>query len=146
LIESALPTSVQSMIERKIDLVSEEDRRLLGAAAVQGWEFDSALLAAVLAIPPEHIEERLAALDNMQALVRPLGERELPDGAINIRYRFVHTLYQEAFARQLTASRRVRLSLEVGQALERAYGSDSRAVISKLAYLFEQARDFERAT
>src|SRR5204863_8352877 len=62
-IERTLPTSVQSMIERKMDFVSAEDRPLLVAAAVQGWEFDSALLARVLEMSPEHIEERLGVLD-----------------------------------------------------------------------------------
>src|SRR5262249_47783073 len=43
-----LPDSVRSMIRRKLDRLSDEDRRLLAAASVQGVEFDSALTADAL--------------------------------------------------------------------------------------------------
>ena len=47
-IERELPESVRGMIERKIAQLSEEDRTLLTAASVQGYEFDSAVVAQAL--------------------------------------------------------------------------------------------------
>ena len=44
-----LPESVKGMIARKIERVDEADRRLLLAASVEGYEFDSAILAEALA-------------------------------------------------------------------------------------------------
>ena len=38
-----LPESVRGMIQRKIDLLTEADRKLLVAASVQGYEFDGAV-------------------------------------------------------------------------------------------------------
>src|SRR5262249_31088643 len=43
-----LPASVRSLIQKKIAQPGEADRRLLAAASVQGYEFDSAVVARVL--------------------------------------------------------------------------------------------------
>ncbi len=43
-----LPESVRSLIQRKMDALEDTDRRLLAAASVQGMDFDSAILAAVV--------------------------------------------------------------------------------------------------
>src|SRR5262249_41080723 len=56
-LERELPESVRSMIERKIAQLSEEDRRLLVAASVQGSEFESAVLARALALDAADVEE-----------------------------------------------------------------------------------------
>src|SRR5437867_6944865 len=50
--EMELPESVRSMIQRKIDLVGEEDRHFLEAASLQGYEFDSAVLTKILDMDP----------------------------------------------------------------------------------------------
>ena len=42
-IARSLPESVRSMIQRKIDGLEEDDRRLLLTASVQGYEFDAAV-------------------------------------------------------------------------------------------------------
>src|SRR5262249_32136681 len=42
-VQRELPESVRGMIQRKIDQLGEDDRRLLIAASVQGYEFDSAV-------------------------------------------------------------------------------------------------------
>src|SRR4029434_4546437 len=44
-IETDLPESVRSMIERKIAQLGDEERRLLVAASAQGYSFDSAVVA-----------------------------------------------------------------------------------------------------
>src|SRR5712692_998272 len=54
-----LPLSVRSMIRRKIERLSTDERRLLNVASVQGYEFDSAVLATALAMDPAEIEETL---------------------------------------------------------------------------------------
>src|SRR5262249_17057940 len=47
-IEQELPESIRSMIQRKLDQLGEEDRRLLATAAIQGYEFDTAVCARSL--------------------------------------------------------------------------------------------------
>ena len=144
-IERELPESVRAMIERKIGQLDEGDRTLLTAASVQGHLFDSAIAAQVLGLPADEVEERLEKLERVHAFVTLTGETELPDRALNLRYRFVHALYQNALYASLPATRRARLSRQVAQAIERAHGEDSPGVAHELAVLFEAAREFGRS-
>lgn len=142
-----LPESVRGMIERKIAQLSEEDRRLLVAASVQGYEFDSAIVAKALELDPADVEERLEGLERVYALVRFVTETEFPIGRVlTLRYRFVHVLYQNALYASLRPTRRAQLSATVAEALLACYGKQSKTVASELAFLFETARDWARAT
>lgn len=144
-IERDLPESVRGMIERKIAQLGEEDRRLLVAASVQGYEFDSAIVAKALKLDPADVEERLEALERVYALVRLVNEREFPGRVLTLRYRFVHVLYQNALYASLRPTRRSQLSATVAEALLDCYGKQSATVASELAFLFEAARDWSRA-
>jgi predicted ATPase len=145
-IERELPESVRGMIERKIAQLSEEDRRLLVAASVQGYEFDSAIVAKALELDPADVEERLEELERVYALVRLVNEREFPGRVLTLRYRFVHVLYQNSLYASLRPTRRAQLSATVAEALLGCYGKQSATVASELAFLFEAARDWSRAS
>ena len=140
-----LPESVRGMIQRKIDQLSEDDRRLLEKASVQGYEFDSAVVAKVLGRDAADVEEHLAELDRVHAFVRVVREQEFPDRTLTLRYRFVHVLYQNALYASLVPTRRATLSAAVAQALLGYYGDKSGDVAGELALLLEAARDFSRA-
>jgi len=144
-IQQELPESVRSMIQRKIDQLSEADRRLLMAASVQGCEFDAAVVAKALALDAAEIEERLTGLERVHAFVRRLQEREFPDATLTLRYRFMHVLYQNALYAALTPARKGSLSIAVAEALLGYYGEQSATVAAELALLFEAGRDFARA-
>lgn len=143
--DKELPQSVRSMIQRKIDQLDPEDVRLLVAASVQGYEFDSTVVAEALKIDAEETEERLEALNRIHYFVRPLGEKELPDRTLTLRYRFVHVLYQNALYGTLLPTRRASLSASVAEALRSHFRDQEAAVASRLAVLYEAGRDFERA-
>jgi predicted ATPase len=140
-----LPESVRGMIQRKIDQLGEDDRRSLVAASVQGYEFDSAVVARVLDRDAAEVEERLDELDRVHAFVRMVREQEFPDRTLTLRYRFVHVLYQNALYASLGPTRRASLSAAVTQALLGYYGEKSASVAAELALLLEAARDFSRA-
>jgi predicted ATPase len=144
-IERELPESVRSMIVRKIERLSETDRKLVVAASVQGHEFDSAVVSEALGIDPGDVEERLEALDRVHVFVRTFGEQEFPDRTLTMRYRFVHVLYQNVLYASLQPTRRASLSGKVAAALARHHGTDSPAVAAQLAVLYEAARDFPNA-
>jgi hypothetical protein len=116
------------------------------AAAVQGQEFDSTVVAKALQMDPAEVEERLETLDHTQGFVRLIGDRELPDLTLTLRYSFVHVLYQNALQSALTATRKSALSLAVAQTLLDTYRHRSDEVASQLALLFEAGRDFGRAS
>jgi hypothetical protein len=69
-VRQALPESIRGMIQKKIDQLSDEDRRLLVAASVQGYEFDSAVVSKVLTIDAADVEDRLELLDRIHSFVR----------------------------------------------------------------------------
>ena len=140
-----LPESVRGMIQRKIDQLGEDDRRLLVAASVQGHEFDSAVVARVLERDAAEVEERLDELDRVHAFVRMVREHEFPDRTLTPRYRFVHALYQNALYASLRPMRRALLSAAMAQALLGYYGEKSGDVAAELALLLEAARDFAPA-
>jgi predicted ATPase len=144
-IERDLPESVKGMIERKIAQLGEEDHKLLVAASVQGYEFDSAVVAEVLKIEADQVEERLEKLDRVYAFVRLVSEKEFPNSTLTLQYRFVHVLYQNALYGSLRATRRVTLNREVAHSLEGFYDKQRASVASELAVLWEAARDRERA-
>jgi predicted ATPase len=144
-IERELPESVRGMIERKVAQLSEEDRRLLVAASVQGYEFDSAVVAEVSRLGEDEVEERLEKLERVYAFVRLVGEEEFPNRTVALRYRFVHALYQNALYAGLRTTRRATMSAAVAQSLLGFYGDQCGIVAAELAALFEAARDCAHA-
>jgi len=144
-IGAELPESVRAMIDRKIAQLSEDDRALLAAASVQGYEFDSAVIERVLADHPADIDERLEAVDRKHRFITLVDERELPDGTLSSRYRFVHVLYQNALFGQLRPKRRVTLSAAVAGALTQSHGPRDVEIATELAALYEAARNNLRA-
>ncbi|HEY7411790.1 MAG TPA: protein kinase, partial [Vicinamibacteria bacterium] len=143
--EKEIPASILSMIQLKINRLSEDDRRLLVTASVQGAQFDSAVVARALARDPADVEERLQELETLHGFVQMVGEQEFPDRTLTVRYRFVHVFYQNALFASLAPSRRVALSATVAGALVGFAGDTMPALAADLAVLFETARDFARA-
>lgn len=142
---SDLPESVRGMIARKIDRVDEQARRLLLAAAVQGQEFDSTVLAEALEMDPADVEDQLEVLERVHVFVQRGEEHEYPDRSLTLRYRFVHVLYQNALYGALQPTRRASLSARTARALAAHHGTDIAPVAGQLAFLWEAARDFRQA-
>jgi tetratricopeptide (TPR) repeat protein len=140
-----IPESMRSMVERKIGQLELADRNLLAAASVQGHSFDSAIVAQALRVETSDIEDRLEALDRIHGFVRRAGEREFPGGHVSGRYRFVHVLYQNSLFASLPVSRRISLSRSVGEALLSLTGNSAPLVAAELGFLFETARELDRA-
>jgi predicted ATPase len=144
-IERELPESVRGMIERKIGQLSEEDRKLLTAASVQGYEFDSVVMGRVLKLDADEVEERLEKLERVFAFVKLESESEFPNRTLTLKYRFVHVLYQNALYAGLRTTRKATLSRNVAEALEGCYAERKASVANELALLWEAARDYARA-
>ncbi len=144
-LERELPESVRGMIERKIAQLEPEDRKLLTAASVQGYEFDSAVVEQVLSLEADEVEERLEKLERVFAFVKLTDETEFPNRTLTLRYRFVHVLYQNMLYVSLRATRRATLSREVARTLEGCHGEQRASVANELAALWEAAREYARA-
>ncbi|SPF37496.1 exported hypothetical protein [Candidatus Sulfopaludibacter sp. SbA4] len=145
-IRQLIPVGIRSMIRLKVQKTGEEDRMILLTAAVQGLQFDSAVVARVLSRDPAEVEERLQALDAEHDFVRAVGEREFSDGTLSVRYRFIHLFYQHALYKSLVPSRRAGLCLETARCLAGLTGAGAREIASDLAVLFEAGRDMANAS
>ena len=145
-LERELPESMRSMVQRKIGQLTEDDSQLLVAASVQGHSFDSSVISAALERDPAAVEERLDELERVYTFVFRRDEYEYPDGTLTTRYRFVHVLYQNALYASLSVSRKVQLSKAVGEALLKAQKGVPGPVAAELGFLFETAREADRAS
>jgi adenylate cyclase len=144
-IERDLPQSIVGMVQRKIDVLSDVDRKLLSAASIQGFEFDSPVVARTLAIDLADTEERLYNLHRVHGIVQPLAEKELPQGTIAVRYRFVHFLYYGALYNAIQPARKASWSGVAASALLYYYEGHVAEIASQVGFLFESARDFLQA-
>lgn len=144
-LEGETPASVRGMIERKMQALMEEERRLLAIAAVQGESFDSSTLAEAAEMDELELEERLDKLNRVHGLIATTGEIEFPDGSFGVRYRFVHVLYHDALYGMLTAKRKSLLHGKIGEVLARRFGSRAAQMAAELALHFERARQPGRA-
>jgi tetratricopeptide (TPR) repeat protein len=139
------PESVRSLIRRKVESLAEEDRRALQYASVEGEEFTSTVLAALLDADELELEERLDRLARVYRLIETRGEEELPDGRVATRYRFTHVLYQNLLYEDLVSKRRAALHRQAGERLAKHYKDQSPRIATQLALHFERGRDFHRA-
>jgi serine/threonine protein kinase/predicted ATPase len=140
-----LPASIRSMIQRKIDALSDEDRKVLVAASVQGVHIDTAVVARALDRDPSELEEQLDRLDRLHDFVRLVGDQPLPDRTPSSQYRFVHSLYQNSLFESLRPVRRAALSGLIARALAEFHKSDTAPIATELAFLFDTAQDHASA-
>jgi predicted ATPase len=140
-----VPASVQSMIRKQLEAVTDADRQVLQFASVEGIEFTSTVLVAVLRVDELELEERLDALDRVHRLIQTIGNEELPDGSLATRYRFAHALYQNTLYEDLLTKRRILLHRQAGETLARCYRGQTARIAAVLAAHFESGREFAKA-
>ena len=122
-VAAALPASVQSILNARVDRLSPKDRALLQAASVIGRRFDSELLA--VAAEETDIDDRLAAMQALD-LVRTDG------GSTD--YVFKHALVRDALYESLLTERRQGLHARIAEEIEHRSGNRLAEVAEILAY------------
>ncbi len=140
-----VPSSMRSVIEKKVSLLDEHQRQVLLYASIEGEEFTSSVLAALLETSDLELEDQLHTIQNLHRLIRMESEQELPDGSLATRYRFTHALYQNYLYDQLLNKRRALLHRRAGETLESIYGGQASQIAGVLASHFERGRDFSKA-
>lgn len=143
-IRRIFPAGAHAMIGKKLADLAEADRGILLCGAVQGMQFDSAVVAQVLARDPVWVEERLSVLERVHRLVGVVGEQDQPGVPLSMRYRFAHVYYQNALYALLTPSRRAADSLAVARAVACLFGERG-GKAAELAVLYESGRDYGNA-
>jgi hypothetical protein len=110
--ELGIPEGVREVVGRRLARLSRDTNHVLRVASVVGTEFEVAVLQEA-----EHLgeEELLSALEEA-------GRARLIVDAPGNRYRFAHSLVRHTLYESLSAARRVRLHLHVGEAIETVHG------------------------
>ncbi|MCU0728123.1 MAG: protein kinase [Planctomycetes bacterium] len=86
-----VPSTVTGLVEARLRDLGREDRAILDAASVEGYEFDGRLVAKVLGRPVVSVLQTLAEIERRSGLVRSAGRR----------LRFDHHQVQEVIYAQL---------------------------------------------
>ncbi len=144
-VHSFIPTSVRGMVERKICRLTDEQRRLLEAGSTEGSEFHTSVVAGVLGLSTAAVERQLQELDRVHRLVEFSDDVTCPDGTFTSRYQFVHALYQNSVYGGLGPVQQANLSGAAAAVLEQSHAGRAREIASKLASMFEAARDWAKA-
>jgi predicted ATPase len=144
-IDSGIPENVRQLIERQVDRLSPDERRVLEGASVVGMECSAVAIGAGLEEAVEWVDELCEALVRRHQFLLPARLVELPDGTITTRYKFSHILYLEVLYRLIPAMRRGQMHRRVGHSGEAIYGSRVSEIAAELAMHFEQGKDGPRA-
>jgi DNA-binding SARP family transcriptional activator/tetratricopeptide (TPR) repeat protein len=121
-----IPAGAREVISRRLGTLSEESQGVLVLASVLGREFS---LDALAQVGPASEGDLLRALDEA------IEERVVIDvPGTRGRLRFSHALIRDALYDALPAGRRMRLHLEVAEALETLHARDLDAHLAELAH------------
>jgi tetratricopeptide (TPR) repeat protein len=143
--EIVAPESILPMIERQIDRLNDDERRVLETASVAGVEFSASVVAAADDADVAQIEELCKGLERRNHFLSAAGRDRRPDGMGAADYRFIHALYQNVFYERMSRARRRLLHQQIAERKESAYGSRAVEIAAELAMHFEEGGDWRRA-
>ena len=127
--EGEIPRSLSETVSRRVGRLPRDVADLLRVAALEGLDFDLRVTARAAG------RDELAVLESLEGAVRAgLVEEPAPN-----RYRFAHALVRAALREELSRSRRVRLHLAVGEAIEAVFGDHLDEHVPALAYHYFEA-------
>lgn len=144
-VEVGVPRSVMEMIERQLDQLSEDEKRMLEVASAAGIEFSSPAVEAALEDNRIAIEARCYELARRGQFIQERGVEELPNGESVVRYGFIHALYQNVLYDRLSTAKRGQMHQRIGERGEEIYGERVTEIAPELAMHFERSRDYKRA-
>ena len=132
-----VPTTVQSIIQSRVDRIDEEPRRALQSAAVIGRVFSRRLLETMVGAELD-LDRALWQLEqhDLVYLDRVLPEEE---------YSFKHVFTRDTVYKSLLRKRRGALHLAAARAIEELYADRLEEHVERLAYHFERTDDAARA-
>jgi DNA-binding winged helix-turn-helix (wHTH) protein/predicted ATPase len=145
-VTAGVPESLRQMIEKQLERLPPEPRRMLEVAGVAGVDFSTAAVAAGLGETAERVEEWCEELAGQGQFLSQRGVETLADGTATGRYGFIHGLYQQVLYERLGAARRARLHQRIGEWAEGAFSArPGGPAAAELAMHFERGQNYPRA-
>jgi predicted ATPase len=140
-----IPDNLRSFIERQLDSLAFDDRRLLEACSVAGARFFAGTVAAGLDRDPVETEEHCEALCRLGRFLQRWAAPERSGATVPRQYEFRHALYRDILYDGASPKRRTDLHRAIGLEMERSVGPNTPDLAAELALHFEQGRDPLRA-
>jgi DNA-binding SARP family transcriptional activator/tetratricopeptide (TPR) repeat protein len=128
-----VPEGVKDVVGRRLARLGEHANHVLAIAAVVGRRFGVDVLEL---LSGRDEEELIGALEDALAADLIAEEPGAPG-----RFAFTHALVRETVYEALSRTRRVRLHVRVGRALEELHGADVAPYLGELAHHFVAAAD-----
>jgi tetratricopeptide (TPR) repeat protein len=144
-VSEGIPDTLRQLIERQVERLSDEDKRVLEVASVAGVEFTVAEAAAGLQGNVEALESQYEGLAQTGQFLRAEGVAEWPDGTLSGRYSFLHAVYHEVVSDRVGEARRIQWHRRIAERKEAAYGERKREIAAELAVHFERGREHAKA-
>ncbi len=133
--DMTVPTTIQEVIQARVDSLPPEAKEVLQTASVIEREFDFQLIKQVLGFPEPKLLTYLSLLKDFELLY----ERGIfPDS----NYIFKHALTREVIYDSILTDRRKKLHEEIGQALETLYRDRLEEYFGLLSQHFIKSENF----
>lgn len=144
-VELGVPENIRYLIEKQIERLDNEERRVLEGASIVGMDCSAVAISAGLDEDIVKVEEVCDRLARHHQFLLPAYLAKLPDGTITPRYRFMHVLYLDVLYKQVAPTRRGQIHQRIGERGEEVYGARVGEIAAELAVHFEQGRNWNRA-
>jgi predicted ATPase len=131
-----VPSSIEAVLEQRIQRLIEDDRKMLQSASVQGQDFVSSILSRLLQVDEIEILPRLRTLVENHRVIRYGAEAEPVLAQEADVYSFEHVLMHRVFYKKLSPRERVLYHQRIAQILELAIKADAnpqRKIIIEIA-------------
>ncbi|MBS3920643.1 MAG: tetratricopeptide repeat protein [Deltaproteobacteria bacterium] len=141
-----LPERVEAVIQQRVGRLTEDLKRLLTTASVEGEDFTAQVLAKLQDLEEDKILEKLVdGLGRIHQLVDEKGEKIIEKDVILSFFHFRYRLIQEHLYRTIGESQRRLMHRKVAECLESLYGDNIEAISAQLARHFELAYIYKKA-
>jgi hypothetical protein len=140
--EGDLPSNVEAIINKRLERLPEALQELLALAAVQGTQFDAAVLAYVLERDEIEIMKMLEPAEFTHDVIQYVGDVDLGED-VTVRYRFTSNLFQRELLAQLRGKQRLMAFRKTAEGLDHLWPDDSEDLAPKLANLYEQGKVYD---
>lgn len=116
-----VPESIEAVLDERVERLSDDERRMMRLASVQGHEFLATVLSTQLSTSEEVLLDSLMFVEQSTGVIRS-GEPEAWAKEWSDSFRFAHELMRLAFYRRLTSRQRMLYHRAVGSALAERLG------------------------
>jgi DNA-binding winged helix-turn-helix (wHTH) protein len=134
------PDGIRRLMDTQIDRLGATEQRIIEVAAVAGLTLTAGVIACALDEDPDAVDSVCESLATGRRLLQYIGTEVWPDGTIQSRYAFGHSLFQHAARMRSTAATARTWHRRIAERLEAGYTHREEEVAAQLAMHFENGR------